>query len=321
MSLTRRVPVGAMHYLADAHHSKWDSSLEPALTISPGDTVVFKCCEAADGQFTPESTVETVRALDFDRIHSLTGPVFVSGAEPGDVLEVEILEFLHEGWAWTMVHPGLGLLHEDFGETTELWIWKVGSDERAEFKPGIRVPVEPFCGVMGVAPAEPGSHATLPPRRVGGNLDVRHLCQGTVLSLPVEVPGALFSVGDGHLAQGDGEVCGTALEAPLTVTLRFNLDKGRSIPSPGYVTAGSTTTKFDGMGHYAQTSIGLDLHGGAQAALRSMIDFLEASHGLSRVEAYILCSAAGDLKIAVPVLAEGHQSVVSFHLPKAIFVD
>ncbi len=119
----------------DAEHYNWDNSHDPALTVNPGDTVAFKCREAADGQITPESTSESARALDFDRIHSLTGPIFVSGAEPGDALRVEILEIRHEGWAWTVVYPGLGLLHEEFGDTTELWQWKVDSDGRAEFKP------------------------------------------------------------------------------------------------------------------------------------------------------------------------------------------
>ena len=321
MSVTEGSEIGTVHYLADAQHYNWDNSNDAALTINPGDTVVFKCREAADGQITPESTSESARALDFDRIHSLTGPVFVSGAEPGDALQVEILEIRHEGWAWTVVYPGLGLLHEEFGDTTELWQWKVDSDGRAEFKPGIRVPIEPFCGEMGVALAEPGAHDTLPARRVGGNLDVRHLCQGSVLFLPVEVPGALFSVGDGHLAQGDGEICGTALEAPLTVTLRFDLQKRRELSAPAYETSGPTTTKSDAFGHFVHTAVGQDMQRGAQEAVRSTMAFLEARYGLSRLEAYILCSATGDLKISVPVLADGHASVVSFHLPKSIFVS
>ena len=320
MSVTQRAGAGATHHLSEARHYNWDNSIEPGLTVSPGDTVVFTCREAADGQVTPESTKEMMPTLDFDRIHSLSGPVFVSGAEPGDALKVEILEIAHEGWAWTMVYPGLGLLRDDFGDTMALWQWRVAGDGRAEFKPGIRVPIEPFCGQMGVAPAEAGVHDTLPARHVGGNLDVRHLCQGSVLYLPVEVSGALFSVGDGHLAQGDGEICGTALEAPLTVTLRFDVEKGRTIASPAYETLGPTTSKSDGFGYFVETAMGQDMQLGAQTAVRAMMEFLQARYGLTELEAYILCSAAGDLKIAVPVLGDGHASVVSFHLPKSIFV-
>lgn len=320
MSTTQEPRTGKVHLVTGAHHTKWDNSLPPAVRIESGDTVILECREPADGQFTPDSTVETLETLNFDRIHSLSGPVFLEGAEPGDALSVEILEFVHQGWAWTMIHPGLGILHEEFGETRVLKIWKVGEDGRASFREGVRVPLEPFCGVMGVALADPGAHNTLPPRRVGGNMDIRHLCRGTVLQLPIEVPGALFSLGDCHLAQGDGEVCGTALEAPMTVTVRISLVKDGGLESPRFVTAGPTTSRVDGMGHLATTSIGLDLQGGAREAVRAMVDLLQSRYGLPREDAYVICSAAGDLKIPVPVLADGHQSVVSFHVPRSIFV-
>jgi acetamidase/formamidase len=313
--------VGRVHVIDDAHHWRWDNSLKPAKEVESGDVLVFVCREPADGQFTPASTVATLKKLDFDRIHSLSGPVSIAGAKPGDALSIEILDFKHEGWAWTMIYPGLGLLQKDFGETMALRIWKVGSDGRASFRPGVRVPVEPFCGVMGVAPEEPGAHITLPPRRTGGNMDIRHLCKGTTLQLPIEVPGGLFSLGDCHLAQGDGEVCGTALEAPMTVTVRLTLLKDLSLSAPCYTTSGPTTSKVDGMGHYAKTAIGLDLQQCAEEAVRSMVDFLQSEYGLSREDAYVVCSAAGDLKIPVPVLGDGHRGVVSFHVPRSIFVD
>jgi acetamidase/formamidase len=309
-----------VHVLEGRHHTKWDNSLEPALVVQPGDVVVIRCVEATDGQLTPESTVEALETLDFDRIHTLSGPIAVAGAEPGDVVSVELLDFEHDGWAWTMVFPGLGLLHEDFGDTRALRIWKTGADGRAIFNDRIRVPVEPFCGVMGLAPGAPGATFTLPPSRVGGNLDIRHLTKGTTLYLPVEVDGGLLSIGDCHLAQGDGEVCGTALEAPMTVTVRLGLVKDSRSAAPFFTTSGPTTVKSDGLGYHVTTAIGLDLQEGARNAVRAMIDWLEAEHGLSRVDAYVLCSAAGDLKMAVPVLADGHRSVVTFHLPRSIFV-
>jgi acetamidase/formamidase len=313
---------GKVHYLSDdVRHFKWDNSLAPALTVDSGDIVTIKCREGADGQFTPESTVDDMKNLDWNRIHSLTGPIAVRGAEPGDALAVDILDFDHEGWGFTVFHPYGGILVDDFGDTWALKIWTVDEDGRAELVPGVRVPIDPFCGVMGVAPAEPGQHSTMPPRPVGGNIDIRHLKKGSTAFFPIEVPDALFSVGDCHLAQGDGEVCSTAIEAPLTVTVRLTLQKGRNLPSVQYLTPpGSTTAKYESEGYFATTAMGLDLHENVCVAVRSMIDWLEAEHGLSRVDGYFLCSVAGDLKIAVPVVQEGHQACVCFHMPLNVFV-
>ncbi|WP_280243493.1 acetamidase/formamidase family protein [Nocardia abscessus] len=308
------------HYLSkESHHDKFDNSLEPALTIDSGDTVVFECVEASGNQVTRESTVEDLKVLDWDKFHRLTGPVAVRGAEPGDVLKIEILDFEHEGWAWTCIAPEYGVLAEEFGDTHALRVWEVGADERVELTPGIRVPVAPFMGVMGVALAEPGAHSTLPPRSMGGNLDSRHLVKGSTLLLPVQVPGALFSTGDGHLGQGDGEVCIAALEGPLTVTLRISVVKGRSIRAPQFITYAPTTSKVDGMGYYVTGAAGLDLQDGVRRAVSDMIEYLQAEYGLNRIDAYMLCSVAGDLKIAVPVLGPGHASFVTFHMPRSIF--
>ena len=175
-------------------------------------------------------------------------------------------------------------------------------------------------GGVCVAPSAEGVHLTMPPRHVGGNLDTRHLCKGSTLFLPVEVSGALFSVGDGHLAQGDGEVCFTAIEAPLTVSLRLSVLKGRSIKGPEYMTQAPTTSKTDGMGYYATTGDGPDLAENVRNAVRRMVDYLMTERGLRQIEAYVLCSAAGDLKVSVPVLGEGHSGLVTFSMPLSIFV-
>ena len=309
------------HHLADAQHFRWDNTLAPALTVDSGDSVVIVVREGADGQLTPNSTVKDAINLDWGRVHSLTGPIAVNNAEPGDVLQVEILDIEHNGWAWTGLWPQVGILAEDFGEERALKIWKVGSDGRVGLAQGIRIPIEPFCGVIGVAMKEPGTFTTIPPRSMGGNLDIRHLCKGSVVLLPVQVPDALFSIGDGHLGQGDGEVCGTALEGPLTITIRLNLQKGRSIPSVQFVTNAPTTSKFDGMGYFATTADGLDLAENVRNAVRRMIDHLQHECGLSAVDAYFLCSVAGDLKIAVPYLLDQHASLVTFHMPRSIFFD
>jgi acetamidase/formamidase len=299
-------PGGAVHYLGDdSPHFDFDNSREPALTIESGDIVVMKCREGADGQFTPDSTNEAVENLDWSRIHSLIGPVAIAGAEPGDTLAVEILEFEHQGWGWTCVVPVFGLLREDF-PVNAVHVWKVGDDGRAELKPGVRVPVEPFMGVMGVAPKAPGPRSTLAPTALGGNFDTRHLVTGTTLYLPVEVPGALFSTG------------GLAMEGPLTVTLRFTVEK-RSISHAQYVTTRPTTSKVDGLGYYVTADSGPDMLECCKNSVRSMIDLLEQQHGLERLEAYYLCSAAGDLQISVPLMGDGHANLVNFHMPRSVF--
>jgi acetamidase/formamidase len=307
------------HYLSSDHRGfGFDNGTSPALTVRSGDIVVLQCREAYDGQVTPDATVTTVKELDWSRLHAVTGPVAVDGAEPGDILSAELLDFGHEGWGYTAIFPGFGLLADEFDDH-ELHIWPVSDDGWAELTPRVRVPVEPFCGVMGVAGSAPGLQRTLPPTRLGGNMDNRHLCKGSIVYFPVEVPQALLSVGDGHLAQGDGEVCGIAIEAPLTVMIRLSVLKGRSISSVECRLATDTTRKVRGMGYHVTTAAGQDLQEGARNAVRAMIDYLQAVRGLSRAEAYMLCSVAGDLKIAVPVLGPGHASNVTFHLPLGVF--
>jgi acetamidase/formamidase len=220
----------ATHYLDDTQpHAFWDQTLPPRLAIAPGETVVFETLEASANQITPQSTVAEMSALSFDPIHPLTGPVFVEGAEPGDTLEVEILDLQHKGWGWNGVIPGFGLLSDDFLHPYLHHYQLVGRE--CIFRDDIRIPFEPFCGVMGVGPQESGRLNTTPPRTNGGNIDIRHLTPGTRVFFPVHVAGALFSCGDCHAAQGDGEVNGTGIETPMTVTLRFQLHTNWAILS------------------------------------------------------------------------------------------
>jgi acetamidase/formamidase len=308
------------HVLPAAGHTHhvFDNAIEPVLSIDTGDTVVFECIEATGGQLNADSTIEDLKQVDTSRVHTITGPVFVRGAEPGDTLVAEVLEIAHDGWGWQAITPDVGILAEDFGETYDLHVWRAGSDGRAAFRNGIRVPIEPFMGVLGVAQKEPGPRRTLPPTHLGWNLDTRHVVEGTLAYFPVEVPGALFSTGDGHLMQGDGEVCCYAVEAPLTVTLRFDVLRGQSIESVELVTRSPTTTKTDGMGHYVTTATGPDLYECAKDAVRRMIDLLGRDHGMSPNDAYLLCTAAADLKIGVALLMDGGANLVTYHLPRSI---
>ncbi len=294
-------------------HAFWDNTLPPRLTVKSGEVVEFETVEASDSQIVPGTSVEDLAKLDFSRIHPLTGPINVAGAEPGDTLQVDLLGFEHKGWGWTAQIPGFSLLAEDFPDPW-LHIWELG-DTTAEFRPGIVIPLEPFCGVMGVGPGEAGRVNTIPPRLNGGNVDIRQLVAGSTVYFPVLVPGALFSLGDTHAAQGDGEVCGTAIEATFTVRARFTVRKDLQVKELQYVAPPSVHRT----GHtFNTTAHAPDLMVAAKNAVRYMIDHLVATKGLTRQEAYALCSVAVDLKISEVV--DAPNWIVSASLPLGIFV-
>ncbi|MGZ3617269.1 MAG: acetamidase/formamidase family protein [Ktedonobacteraceae bacterium] len=307
----------ATHHLDDTQpHAFWDNSYPPRLRIQPGDTVVFETLEASAGQVEPDSPSEVVGHLNFDLIHPLTGPVYVEGAEPGDALVVDIVSIKHKGWGWNSVIPGFGLLAEDFPDPY-LHIYKLG-ETNCEFRPDIQIPYEPFCGVMGVGPREAGRFTTIPPRENAGNIDIRHLTPGSRAFFPVLVPGALFSCGDCHSAQGDGEVNGTGIETKMTVTLTFNLQKDAHIPELQFITpAGKKLTVADEGGYYVATAHGPDLYKNSQQAIRYIIDYLSSEHHMTREQAYCLCGAAVDLKISE--IVDAPNWIVSAYLPLSIF--
>jgi acetamidase/formamidase len=307
----------ATHHLDDTQpHAFWDNSYPARLRIQPGDTVVFETLEASAGQFGPDSVSEAVRTLNFDLIHPLTGPVFIEGAEPGDALVVDIISLKHKGWGWNAVIPGFGLLAEDFPEPY-LHHYKLG-ETTCEFRSDIQIPYEPFCGVMGVGPRESGRFNTIPPRENAGNIDIRHLTPGSRAFFPVLVPGALFSCGDCHSAQGDGEVNGSGIETKMSVTLTFNLQKGANIPELRFVTPpGKKLTVADEGGYYVATAHGPDLFKDTQQAIRYIIDYLSSEHNMTREQAYCLCGAAVDLKISEVV--DAPNWIVSAYLPLSIF--
>ena len=298
------------------HHHAWDRDLAPALIVEDGASVEFDTTDASGGQLGPRSTAEDLAAIDFARVNPVSGPVHVLGARPGDVLEVEVLEFGMTRWGWTANIPGFGLLADQFPDPwLKHWDLTPGATS-AVFGDGIDVPIAPFPGTIGLAPPTPGPHATLPPHAWGGNLDTKHLTVGTKLYLPVGVEGARFSVGDTHAAQGDGEVCGTAIESRMRVALRFEVRRDLRLRFPAFETFGAAPGDRATAGSFVTTGVGPDLLAAARDAVSAMVDHLTDSTHLSAVEAYALCSVAADLRVHEVV--DAPNWVVGAWLPHGI---
>lgn len=331
-------------------HNRWHPALEPVATVEPGGEITFECRDGLDGQLTRESTHDSVAGLSLGLGHPLTGPVYVEGAEPGNALEVEFVAYEPDDFGATAVIPGFGFLADLFTEPY-LVKWEIaGGRARSEELPGVAVPEDMFAGVVGIAPSEERLSAylaredelraagqpvadpmpesafpsvaaagirTIPPRETGGNMDVRQLVAGSKLWLPVDVPGALFSVGDLHFAQGDGEVCGTAIEVAGSVTVRFAVHDVPAPSFPAYETPGGRRVdrSFATVGIPVET--GMDLNGAARAALLEMIGHLERRYGFERPAAYALCSACVDLRVSEVV--DVPYPLVSALLPLDVF--
>ncbi|KAF9222233.1 Formamidase [Gyrodon lividus] len=264
----------------------WDNNITPILTVPSGSTVSFSCLDASNGQLNPFSTAVSISTLKLELCDQVNGPVYVEGAQPVQAAE----------WGWTALIPGFGLLADEFPEPA-LKIWDLSEGESHAYaylnrEKGIRVPLRPFAGEMGVARGVPGAWSTIPPYVTGGNLDTKHLVEGSTLYLPVEVEGALFSIGVGRcsLARGGG----TAIETPMEVTVRLTVRKDRPYTKTPY-------------SHIREAT---------RSAVRNMISYLVAEHGLERVEAYMLCSVAGDLKMHEVVDMPNY--VIGMMMPKSV---
>lgn len=298
-----------------SHHFGWDNSIEPVLRVTPGQTVEIETIDSSGGQLGPGSTLADLGALSFDKVNPVTGPIHIDGAEPGDAVAITFLDFKPSGWGWTANIPGFGLLTDQFPDPAlHIWSYDKVAMRPALYGPGGQVPLKPFVGTIGLALAEAGNHSVVPPRRVGGNLDIRDNAVGTTLYLPVEVAGGLLSLGDTHAAQGDGEICGTAIESPMDVAIRIDLLKGADLAFPRFETDGPVSRHFDGAGYKATTGIGPDLMQAARDAVSGMIDWIAATTGMSALDAYMLCSVCGDLRISE--IVDMPNWTVSFYFPK-----
>lgn len=301
--------MASFHIAGTQSHTVWDRAISPALTVEPGATVELEVTNASGGQFDRHASAEVLRALDFGRVNPVTGPILVKGAEVGDALVVEVLGVEVDSWAWTANIPGFGLLASDFPEP-HLRISTL-TGRQAELLPGLRIPVVPFIGTIGLARAAAGPHPIIPPGPQGGNMDIRHITAGCRLWLPVAVSGALLSLGDTHAAQGDGEVCGTAIETNALVRIRIHLDKQRRLTFPMLET--DPVSARSGLS-IATTGIGPDLMEAAKAATRGMVEEIVHRTGMQAVDAYLLASVAADLKISE--IVDQPNWVVSLHLER-----
>lgn len=350
-------------------HNRWHPDIPPLAEVEPGDVVGLETRDAFDGFVTPATTAEDLRNANLGVVHPLTGPVYVKGAEPGDVLEVTLVEVDPQPFGFTVQVPGFGFLRDVFTEPSIVRWTIAGGFATSDDLPGVRIPGAPFMGVIGLAPshalleeinrreadlAERGGAVLLPdaadavpsdagiaasamrtiaPHETGGNLDVKQLTAGTTIRFPVFAPGDLFSVGDAHFAQGDGESCGTAVEMAATCYCSFTLRKGladarnvrdvqffredyftrpeMAVPKRFFATTGQSSTR-DGVAHSEDATLA------ARNALLNMIDHLVGERGFSPQQAYAICSVAVDLKVSE--LVDVPNFVVSAFLPLDIFV-
>jgi acetamidase/formamidase len=292
---------------ADQTHNKFSNAIPPAMTVPSGSVIEAFTQEATDQQLGVESTLDDLAAVKFDPIHPLTGPVYVEGAEPGDVLAVTLHEIEVGEWGWTAVMPGFGFLADEFPEPYLRTFRFEKGQKTLAYTDKISIPMAPFPGVMGVAPDTDEMLSTIPPRANGGNMDDPNMVVGTTVYFPVFVEGALFSLGDTHALQGHGEVSGTALEAPMRIVYEVNVLKGqKQIEEPQYETND----------YYAVSGFGTTLEVATRKAVQYMIRYLMDEHGLGQVEAYTLCSLAGDLKIAEVV--DMPHFFVTMHISKDV---
>ncbi len=293
-------------------HFKWSPGNAGICSVPQDEIIKLILPDSSTMQITPESTTETLRTIDASRYDAAVGPILVEGASAGDTLEVEIINVRTAEWGWTSISPDFGLIRNRFSERLIHWkIFGGFASTGTSFLKGIRIRTDPFLGVIGTHPSK-GIYGMIPPRHFGGNMDNRLLRSGSKLYLPCNVDDAMVSFGDPHAAQGDGEVCGTAIETPAEALVRFRVLKGEKIRYPrGMVPA---TVEPDSI---MTSGISRSPKKAARTAVEEMIDDIMRTKGLTAEEAYVLCSVAGNLKISE--IVDEPNYVVSMTLPRKIF--
>ena len=347
-------------------HNRYHPDIEPILEVGEGEEVLLETRDGIDGQLPPGATKEDIANIDAGLVHPLTGPLYIKGAEPGDGIEIEYLDIQAQSFGVSCILPGLGLLRDVMTDPYVVH-WTIADGwATSEQIPGVRIPGAPFMGISAVSPsleklkewaareqrlidkgglafppdgtgAVPGGSCgltglrTLPPRENGGNFDVKQLTKGAKLILPVFTEGALFSIGDGHFAQGDGEVCVTAVEMGATVTVRFKLHKGlaasRKFQAPVFTHEDyfadpevAVPRRFLGVMGMPINDDGENEDENMMLACRNaVLNMMEllGERGFSREQAYVICSVAADLRIGNIVDVPNY--VVTALLPEIIF--
>lgn len=301
------------HYLsADVVHREWNRGIRPVLHVTSGDTVTIETRDASDGYFSPNSLPRDAAAKPPFSGHPLTGPIYVERARPGQSLVVEVLDVEPAAWGFTALYPGMGLLSEDFPEAYVRG-WDLSDGVMARGMPGVAVPISAFPGIVGVAPSAPGPQSTSPPGDHGGNMDVRQLFAGSRLRLPVLVDGGLLSIGDAHAAQGEGEVCLTAIEMRSTTRIRIHL----SDVSVGHPHVTSPSFGDPSGAVHGCVANGTELLATVQTALRQLIQWICHERGLDAADAYVLCSVAAQLRLSQVVNAPRYT--VTGFIPLGVF--
>jgi len=310
-SCTQDTAIKPDHILtADQKHNKFSKLIPPVLTVPSGAVIKAETNEASDGQLHAKAELDDLINIDFGPIHPLTGPVYVEEAEVGDILAVDVLKIELHDYGWQAIVAGFGFLTDRFPDP-KLKVHAIDKVRKTmQFSDKVTIPLMPFAGVMGVAPDTEEMLSTIPPRENGGNMDDPSIVEGTTVYFPVLVKGGLFSIGDTHAVQGLGEVCGTALEAPMTITYRLRVLKDKpAIKEPQYETDQ----------YYAVTGFGDTIDKATKKAVNFMIDHLVANYDISDEDAYMLCSLVGDLKIAEVV--DVPNMLVTMHFPKSILTQ
>ncbi len=307
--LVQKIPEPDFTISAEKNHSKFSSTIPYQIKVPDGSIVEAFTLEATGGQLNINSTLEDFRNVDMDKVHCLTGPIYVEGAEIGDVLAVELLDLEPGDWGWTGMGPDFGFLANE----TESEGFKTYALDKENnmvlFSDKISIPLRPFAGVMGVAPDTEEMLTTFPPRANGGNMDDPSLVKGVTVYFPVFVKGALFSIGDAHAVQGLGEVVGTAVECDMRIRFRLSVIKDKEIAEPQY----------ESKDYYATTGFGTTIDEASRKATRYMIEHISKTYDISWEDAYMLCSLIGDLKIAEVV--DLPNMLVTMHIPKSVFGD
>lgn len=291
-------------------HFKWFPEVNPIVKIDPDELIEVIVPDSSTMQIRRESEIHDLGTIDSSKFDAAVGAIEISGTKKGDILEVTLVDIIPESWGWTAIMNDFGLLKNRFPETLVIWdIYHGLARSGSDFLKGVQIPIKPFLGVIGTAP-EKGTYGMIPPQNFGGNMDNKMNCKGARILLPVNVDGGMLSISDPHASQGDGEICGTAIEVSARVKLKVRVIKGKKLLDPlVYSRSGCSEDILCAMG------IDSDLHRASVKAAENMIDQISGS-GLSPEEAYILCSVAGDLRISE--IVDEPNFVVSMCLPTVL---